>query len=144
MAYEILKWKIYRALIKSKLEPYLGFLHRVSKGHPALVSDMMELYRALIDDFLIRYAKTLKRKDFEKYYLKGRYEKKTPRIFLNHTETNNLVENLNKYFEIKVDIPRIRRGKRSSLETLINDESSLLAKYIRGEKSEWTPRILIP
>ena len=29
LAYEILSWKIHRALIKAKLEPYLGFLHSV-------------------------------------------------------------------------------------------------------------------
>lgn len=27
LAYEILSWKVHRALIKTKLEPYLGFLH---------------------------------------------------------------------------------------------------------------------
>ena len=144
IAYEILRWKIYRALIKSKLEPYLGFLHRISENHPTLVSDFSELYRCLIDDFLIKYSRKLKRKDFEKHYLKGHYEKKTPRIFLNHSWTNNLVKSLDKFFGTKVDIPRIRRGKRQSLETLINEEASLLASYIRGEKPEWIPRIKIP
>ena len=144
IAYEILRWKIYRALIKSKLEPYLGFLHRISESHPALVSDLTELYRSLIDNFLIRYAKTLKHKDFEKCYEKGHYEKKTPRIYLNHPNTNRLIKTLNKYFEMTVNIPRIRRGKRQTLETLINEEASLLAMYIRGEKNNWTPRIKIP
>ncbi|RLI34350.1 hypothetical protein DRO66_08965 [Candidatus Bathyarchaeota archaeon] len=27
LAYEMLSWKVHRALIKAKLEPYLGFLH---------------------------------------------------------------------------------------------------------------------
>lgn len=53
----------------------------------------------------------------------------------------NLIKTLGKFFEIKVSIPRIRRGKRQSLETLINEEASLLAMFIRGEKSDWIPRI---
>lgn len=128
IAYEVLRWKIYRAILKSKMEPFLGFLHRISESHPALISDLMEIYRCLVDDFLIRYSKTLKRKHFEKCYLKGYYEKKTPRIFLNHPNTNSLIKALKKYFELKVEIPRIRRGKTQKIETLINEETSLLAQ----------------
>ena len=144
IAYEILRWKIYRAIIKSKMETHLGFLHRISESHPALVSDLMELYRAYIDDFLIRYAKTLKQKHFIKRYEKGHYEKKTPRIYLDHPNTNNLIKTLNKYFEMTVNIPRMRRGKKQKIETLISEECSLLAQYLRNEKESWTPRILIP
>ena len=44
---------MHRALIKAKLEPYLGFLHSVQYGKPSLVCDFQELYRCLIDDFAI-------------------------------------------------------------------------------------------
>ena len=64
LAYEILSWKVHRALIKAKLEPYLGFLHSVQHGKPSLVCDFMEIYRYLIDDFLIEYCRNLKSKDF--------------------------------------------------------------------------------
>jgi len=30
------------------------------------------------------------------------------------------------------------------LQTLINDEASLLAMYLRDEKKNWIPRIIIP
>jgi CRISPR-associated protein Cas1 len=56
LAYEVLSWKVHRALIKAKLEPYLGFLHSVQFGKPSLVCDFQELYRYLIDDFLIQYC----------------------------------------------------------------------------------------
>ena len=42
LAYEILSWKVHRALIKAKLEPYLGFLHSVQFGkllHMKIMSD---------------------------------------------------------------------------------------------------------
>jgi len=45
---------------------------------------------------------------------------------------------------MKVEVPRIRRGKRQELETLINEEAYLLAKYLRGEIELWIPRIVNP
>ena len=143
IAYEVLRWKVYCALIHSKLEPFLGYLHRISEYHPTLVSDFIELFRCYVDDFLIQYSKKLKKKDFEKHYSKGHYEKKTPRIFLNHSNTNSLIESLTKYFETTVPVPRIRRGRKQKIETLIKEESALLAKYLRNEISEWTPRVCI-
>jgi CRISPR/Cas system-associated endonuclease Cas1 len=35
----------------------LGFLHSIQHGKPSLVSDFQELYRYLIDDFLIERIK---------------------------------------------------------------------------------------
>jgi CRISPR-associated protein Cas1 len=52
-AYYILECRIHKALLKARLEPYLGFLHSVQFGKPSLVCDFQELYRYLIDDFLI-------------------------------------------------------------------------------------------
>jgi CRISPR-associated protein Cas1 len=45
LAYELLAWKVHRALINAKLEPYLGFLHSEQFGKPSLVCDFQELYR---------------------------------------------------------------------------------------------------
>jgi len=42
---------------------------------------------------------------------------------------------------VKVDVPRIRVGKKQEIETLINEEAYLLAKYVRGERKNWKPRI---
>jgi CRISPR-associated endonuclease Cas1 len=143
MAYEVLRWKMFRSLIGSKLEPYLGFLHSMSHNHPALVSDLMELYRCIIDDFLIDYSRELKKRDFEKHYEKGRYKKKALRIYLDHPNTRDLINRLNRIFESEVDVPRRQRGKRQRLESLFNEEASLLAGYLRGEKSKWIPRVVI-
>ena len=43
--------------------------------------------------------------------------------------------------ELEVEIPRIRYGKRQTLDTRISEETLLLAKYLRNEKKEWNPRI---
>lgn len=35
----------------------------------------------------------------------------------------------------------IRQGKRQTLDTLINEEALLLARFLRNEKKEWKPRL---
>ena len=52
-------------------------------------------------------------------------------------------ENLDQYFERKVEIPWIRVGKRQTVETLIGEEALLFAKFLRGERGTWTPRVAI-
>jgi hypothetical protein len=38
-------------------------------------------------------------------------------------------------------MPRVRMGEQQEIETLINEETFLFAKYLRGEKTHWEPRI---
>ena len=143
LAYEMLSWKVHRALIKAKLEPYLGFLHSLQYGKPSLVCDFMELYRYLIDDFLIEYCRNLKTKDFiVKTETLGR-TKQGKREYLNNKLTRDLLKRVELFFELMIDVPRIRVGKKQSLETLINEEALLFAKHIRNEKQKWFPRIPI-
>ncbi len=63
------------------------------------------------------------------------------REYLNDVETGRMMGELEDFFRLKVDIPLIRHGKRQRIETLINEEALLLAKYLRDERDTWTPRI---
>jgi len=36
LAYEVLQWKVHRAILGAKLEPYLGFVHSEQHGKPSL------------------------------------------------------------------------------------------------------------
>ena len=47
------------------------------------------------------------------------------------------------YLEKTVDIPRINVGKKQTVETLVNEEALLFAKYLRNEKEKWTPRVTV-
>jgi CRISPR-associated endonuclease Cas1 len=140
LAYEMLSWKVHRTLIKAKLEPYLGFLHSVQFGKPSLVCDFMELYRYLIDDFLIEYCRKLKREDFIVKTENSTRNRKGKRKYLNNLQTNVLMRRLDAFFELNVEIPRIKVGKRQTFETLINEEALLFANFLRNEKSHWVPR----
>jgi len=68
-------------------------------------------------------------------------KRKGKREYLNDAETRRMMKELQGYFEPKVDIPLIRHGKRQRIETLINEEALLLAKYFRNERKTWIPRI---
>ena len=92
----MLSWKVHRALIKAKLEPFLVFLHSTQYGKPSLVCDFVELYRHLVDNFLIEYCQRLSPKDFqaktEKMGFKSK--KKGKRIYLKKSLTDDLTNKL--------------------------------------------------
>jgi CRISPR-associated protein Cas1 len=138
----VLFWKIQIALIKAKLEPYLGFLHGTQKGEPSLVCDFQDLYRYLIDDFVIEYCRTVDAKDFVLKEDDCSANRKGKRQYLGEAKNRDLLNRLNKYFEKRVKIPRIRRGEHQEIETLISEEALLFAKYMRDEKPTWDPRIV--
>ena len=63
------------------------------------------------------------------------------RIHLCEYETNDLAEGLNSLFNREGEIPRVRHGYKQTLDTLISEEALLLAKFLRDERSIWSPRI---
>jgi CRISPR/Cas system-associated endonuclease Cas1 len=137
----MLSWKVHHALIKAKLEPYLGFLHSLAEGKPSLICDFMELYRYLTDHFVIQYCRYLQKKDFIMNYEDFSTNRKGKREYLNDSLTYGLTKSLNEYFQTKVEIPRIRMGNRQEIETLINEEALLFAKFLREERETWIPRL---
>ena len=141
LGYEVLQWKVHRACLKAKLEPFLGFLHSVQYSKPSLVCDLEELYRYLVDDFVLDYVQGLKPGDFTTKTVEASKSRKGKREYLNDTKTREMMRELNDCFDIKIEIPLIRHGKRQRIETLINEESLLLAKFIRNESNDWVPRI---
>jgi CRISPR/Cas system-associated endonuclease Cas1 len=132
---------VHNASIKAKLEPYLGFLHSMAEGKPSLICDFIELYRYLIDDFVIQYCQELGKNDFIMKNEDFSTNRKGKREYLNDPLAHDLIKSLNKYFQTKVEIPRIRMGKEQEIETLINEEAALFAQYLRNEKQTWIPRI---
>jgi CRISPR/Cas system-associated endonuclease Cas1 len=132
---------VHKALLKAKLEPYLGFLHSLQHGKPSLVCDFQELYRYLIDDYLIERCRKLRKKDFVVVTDFMMRLKMGKRIHLCEYEADSLAEDLNSLFNREVEIPRIKHGKKQTLDTLISEEALLLAKYLRDERKSWNPRL---
>jgi hypothetical protein len=67
--------------------------------------------------------------------------KKGKREYLNETKTRDLMNCLGSFFEKTIDIPRIKIGNKQTLETLINEEALLFAKFLRYERETWIPRV---
>jgi CRISPR-associated protein Cas1 len=142
-AYYFLKCRVHKAMLKAKLEPYLGFLHSVQHGKPSLVCDFQELYRYLVDNFLIERCQKLRKKDFVVVTDFMMRLKMGKRVHLCEYEADSLAEDLSQLFKRKVDVPRIKHGKSQTFGTLINEEALLLAKYLRNEEKYWKPRLTI-
>jgi hypothetical protein len=53
------------------------------------------------------------------------------------------MKQLDKFFESLVDVPRIRVGVKQTIETLINEEALLLAKFIRNVHNKGLSRITV-
>jgi len=96
-----------------------------------------------VDDFVIQYCRNLRKQDFMVRNEDSSTNRKGKREYLNDSQTRDLVKGLNQYFQSKVKIPRMRMGNQQEIETLINEEALLLAKYIRNEKDLWVPRIAV-
>ena len=45
--------------------------------------------------------------------------------------------------ESRVEIPRIRVGRKQMIETLISGEALMRAKFLRTRKKSWIPRLVI-
>jgi CRISPR-associated protein Cas1 len=141
LGYEMLSWRVHLALLRARLEPFLGYLHAPAWGKPSLVCDFVELYRYLIDDFVIEYSRSLKPKDFTLKSEDYSSNRKGKREYLNDHQTRDFTKKLNECFLTEVKIPRYRMGKKQELETLISEEAMLFAKYLRNERQTWVPRI---
>lgn len=106
-----------------------------------MICDLQELYRYLVDDFIVHYCQGLKPSDFTTKIEDASKNRKGRREYLRDGKTREMMKEIQEYFETKVEVPLIRHGKRQRVETLINEETLLLAKYIRNENKEWVPRI---
>lgn len=55
-AYGLLRVQVTAAVHVAGLDPYIGYLHEVSRGQPAMVLDLMEEFRPLVADSLVLAA----------------------------------------------------------------------------------------
>jgi len=88
-----------------------------------------------------RYGRKLSKRDFIVKSEDFSAKRKGKREYLHDSKTPDLVKNLNRYFQSKVRVPRIRMGMNQDLETLINEEALLWAMFLKNERPTWKPRV---
>ena len=107
-------------------------------GKPSLVCDFMELYRYLIDDFLIEYCRNLSSKDFIVKTENSTRKKQGKREYLNNQLTRGLMKKLDCFFKSIVEVPRIKVGKRQAVGTLIHGEACYFLNISETRKKNGT------
>jgi CRISPR-associated protein Cas1 len=138
LSYEVLRWEVYKSILSSHLDPYLGYLHSIEHSKPSLVCDIQEPYRAWIDGFLVEYCRGISKGDLQAKYHQGK-----PRIFLKHPESSKLIAALNTHLNRRAGKQRTHKyGSSSKLKTVIQEDTERLAGYIRGKLPTWEPTIL--
>jgi CRISPR-associated protein Cas1 len=66
-AYGLLRVQVTAAVHLAGLDPYIGYLHEVTRGQPAMVLDLIEEFRPLVADTLVLSVinnREIQRKDF--------------------------------------------------------------------------------
>ena len=85
---------LHSIVLNEGYDPYIGFLHRKRGQHMAFVSDLMEVYRVVLTEFVVELLvnKKINEDDFKDLYLTYEGRKKFVRFYLdlidrmNHTK----------------------------------------------------------
>lgn len=131
--YTLLASNIYSFVKARSLNPYCGFLHSIRTGHPALVSDLIEEFRFVIDTLVINILnhRILTNKDF--YFAK---EPGLPCYLTNEARKIYL-----KQFEIKMHqkIFHPQSGFTVDYRRCLDLQVQQFAQVIRGDKEKYEP-----
>lgn len=127
LGYSMLFNEIMTGVLGCGLHPYVGFLHRLGKGHPALVSDLIEEWRAPLVDSLVLALVKRNMIDYsaftcteEGYFLDADARK----VFLQ--AYNKKLRSLNQYFDGKYTYREsIKLQCKKYASTIMNDSAEM-------------------
>ncbi|MEB3214194.1 MAG: type I-D CRISPR-associated endonuclease Cas1d [Leptolyngbyaceae bacterium] len=122
-AYGLLRVQVTAAVHLAGLDPYIGYLHEVSRGQPAMVLDLMEEFRPLVGDTLVLAVintREIQLKDFNESLGAFRLSDAGRRSFLQAFERK-----LNDEFKHPVF------GYRCSYRRAIELQARLLARHLQ-------------
>lgn len=92
LGYTIVLYEIYAELEARGINPYLGFIHKIREHHPALVSDLLEEWRAVIVDAVVMSMISKKEVMVEEFY----NDEESGGILIADSGVKTLVRNLEK------------------------------------------------
>jgi CRISP-associated protein Cas1 len=135
--YTLLFYNIY-ALIRARgLNAHVGFLHPLRSGHPALVSDLMEEFRALVIDALMLSLVLNDRLAPSDFLLP-----QTPDspCLLSDAARKQVIHAFEKKMNATVTHPTT--GLRLDYRRCIDEQVRIMAGVIRGKLEGYTPMVL--
>jgi CRISPR-associated endonuclease Cas1 len=116
--YAILYARIQNALLRAGLALHISFLHSLQEGKPTLVFDFIEEFRAFVVDRAV--VSMVNKNEPLKMNKDGKLTKESAQLIV-----KNIKERLGVYTKY--------RGASKKVETIIREQSYLLARHIRGE-----------
>ncbi|WP_214107284.1 type I-C CRISPR-associated endonuclease Cas1c [Acrocarpospora catenulata] len=130
--YGMLRVAVHGALEQAGLDPYIGFLHGIRPGKPALALDLMEEFRPLLADRLaitLLNRKEITTTDFET--LPG------PAVRLTDTGRRTV---LNAWQQSRLRTwPHAHLGRDIPAALLPLIQARLLARHVRGDLDQYLP-----
>jgi CRISPR-associated protein Cas1 len=130
--YTMLHTNVFSLVRLSGLNPYIGFLHAEDKGNPALVNDLVEEFRTVVDSLVLYTLNRglLQQNDF--YYQKDRtgcfLTNDARKRFLNIFETRMWQESRDGY-----------TGRTLNVRRHIEKQVKMMKDVIAGTRQEYEP-----
>ena len=123
--YAMLSSKIWNAVLRSGLNPFVSFLHKPQAGKPTLIFDLIEEFRPQAVDRVV-FSMINKRVELK---MDGKLlcPQTRNRLAKGVLERINTVENF--------------RGRELRLGDIIKEQSRALADYLNGESTHYSPYI---
>ncbi len=123
--YGILYSKVERACVISGLDPYIGLLHTDNYGKKSFVFDVIELYRAMIDEIVIKlFSKRMVKQDMCRELPKG--------VALDKPGKELLIGEYNKEMDETVRY----RGRNIKKANVIEFECHRIANRLIGDEKD--------
>jgi len=66
--------------------------------------------------------------------------RKGKRQYLGEEKNRDLLNCLDRHFEMRVAISRMKKGEHQEIETLLGEEAWLFSRFLRHERKTWVPR----
>ncbi len=129
--YTLLFNSIYSLVEAAGLDPFAGFFHQSSYGHPALVSDLMEPYRApLIDQLIIRLInkEMITENSFVKSEKQFRFQEEALKTFV-------------KEYQQKLMRRYTFDQRQETLWRILEKDVQQFCRCLKGEADEYQPFI---
>ena len=130
--YAILANDVRSALETTGLDPQVGFLHQMRPGRPSLALDLMEEFRAYLGDRIMLNLINLKqvtKKDFE--------IRESGEVRMSDDARKTVITAYQKRKQEEIVHPFL--GEKMTIGLLPHIQAQLLARYIRGDISEYPP-----
>jgi CRISP-associated protein Cas1 len=130
--YAILVNDVRSALETVGLDPQVGFLHQLRSGRPSLALDIMEEFRAYLGDRIMLNLINLKqvtKKDFE--------IRESGEVRMSDDARKTLISAYQKRKQEEMTHPFL--GEKMTVGLLPHIQAQLLARYLRGDISEYPP-----